>query len=358
MSPSSSRAKRISLSKVNPSTNNEDETVSQNGSDELSEATTQEIHEYEGKQMITAFSHTEEDRLLENYTNPTYSPLKFNTIKNAPFTGAQFGLGYQRPRSPPKSKLIGLIELDNGAKVPMNELHNTYACKVLMTGLSQWCNSKKGSPEDFSKKVIIQELALLNQLGGYDPEVTTDRIRKAIHTLMLGFNSNVFDINREVESIAAHFMKMRIGDMPVEFGQLSAMNMAIDSYYERCGEDHKISQAIKYHGWRIMITLLINGHLAHNKIEPIPFSPIKDVDEQSYKATRIQNSQQLPFYKKGTMIEANKAIIKSYKAYLVRYDAHEAEKEAKRIASELAAPSHEDGVVHKKARKSFPYGND
>jgi hypothetical protein len=181
MSPSStSRAKRTSLSKVTNSANNEE--VSQSGSDELSEVPTHENHEYEGKPMITKFSRTEEAHV--NYTDPNYSPVKFNTIKEGPFTGNQCGLGYQR--APPKSKIIGLLELENGAKVLMNELHNKYACKVLMSGLSQWSNSKPGtgSPEDFSKKVINQEIALLTQLAGFDPELTTDRIRKAIHSLM------------------------------------------------------------------------------------------------------------------------------------------------------------------------------
>jgi hypothetical protein len=238
MAHSSSRPKRNSLPKGTTSTSGKE--VSQSGSDELSEVTTQETHEYEGKSMITKFSRTEEDRLLENYTNPNYSSVKFHAIENGPFTGTQQGLGYQR--TPPKSKIIGLLELENGAKVPMNELHNKYASKVLLSGLSQWSNSETGgSPELFSKKVISQEIALLTQLAGFDPESTTDRIRNAIHNLMLGFNSNVFDINREAQHIAGHFMKMRAGDIHVECGQLGAMNMAIDSYFERCGQDHKIS---------------------------------------------------------------------------------------------------------------------
>jgi hypothetical protein len=303
--------------------------------------------------MITEFSRTEEAR--KNYTDPNYSPVKFNTIKEGPFTGNQCGLGYQS--APPKSKIIGLLELENGAKVPMNELHNKYACKVLMSGLSQWSNSKPGtgSPEDFSKKVINQEIALLTQLVGFDPESTTDRISKAIHSLMLGFNSDAFEINREAESIVAHFMKMRTGEIPVECGQLGAMNTAIDSYFERCGQDHKISQVAKYHGWRIMIILLINGHMAHNKIEPIPFSPIKDVDELSYKVSRIKNSIQAPFVSKGILVEGDKKIIKSYKTYITRYDAYIEEEDAKRIAMELAASnaSQENGAIQKKRRTSY-----
>jgi hypothetical protein len=359
MAPSSSRTKRNSL----PEGTTNDEDMSQSGSDELSEATTQETHAYEGKLMITHFSHTEEDRLLDNYTNPNYSSVKFNAIEEASFTGTQQGLGYQKP--PPKSKIIGLLELENGARVPMNELQNKYASKVLLSGLSQWINTDtKGSPEQFSKKVIIQEIALLTQLAGFDPESTTDRIRNAIHNLMLGFNSNVSDINREAQHIAGHFMKMRIGDIPVECGQLGAMNMAIDSYFERCGQDHKISQVIKYHGWRIMILLLINGHLEHNKIEPIPFSPVKSTDEGFYKGTRIHNSKQKPFAKTGVIMEVNEDVVKSYKAYLSIYDAYVDQEEHKRLAMvELAAsnPSQENGQengsVHKKSRLSS-YGAD
>jgi hypothetical protein len=153
-------------------------------------------------------------------------------------------------------------------------------------------------------------------------------------------------------------MKMRTGEMPVECGQLGAMNTAIDFYFECCGQDHKISQGAKYHGWCIMIILLINGHLVHNKIKLIPFSPIKDVDEQSCKVSRIKNSIQAPFVSKGILIEGDKKIIKSYKTYIARYDTYIKEEDAKRIAMELAAsnPSQENGAVQKKCRTS--YSND